>query len=305
MDTETFGRIKALRIGGSGKGSLWLDQLLIYSASEPDIDAPVIRLEAGEGSITAQVWDQAEGILPAELLRLTVDGEELSFSYDASGGFIRTELPQTERSLHVMLTAYDRSGNYNSASILLEGTGKRAFTDMDGHWARKYVEYLSGLSVISGRPAEDGTAYFDPDSQITRAEFAVMLCRWLKLDLTAYGSELRFADEDAIPFWAIDSVRAVADLGLIQGAAAADGLYFMPQQPLTRAQAAVILGRTMPGGRMRAVLPWPDAGDIPLWARTYVSELAFMGVMNGNGVTFEPNDPLTRAQAAKLLSELT
>ena len=56
---------------------------------------------------------------------------------------------------------------------------------------------------------------------------------------------------------------------------------------------------------MMSDLPWPDAGDIPVWARAYVSELAFMGVMNGNGVTFEPNGPLTRAQAAKLLSELT
>ncbi len=305
VDTETFGRIRALRIGGSGKGTLWLDQLLIFSTSDPDREAPVIRLDASDGALSAQIWDQSEGVLPLELLRLTVDGEDRTFEYDASGGLLSAELPPTDVSSHVMLTAYDRSGNYNSASILLEGTDEPVFSDMTGHWARKYVNYLSGLGVINGRPAEDGTAYFDPDSQITRAEFAVMLCRWLKLDLSAYGGELRFADDEAIPFWASDSVRAVAALGLIQGAAAADGLYFMPQQPLTRAQAAVILGRTMPGGRMMSDLPWPDAGDIPVWARAYVSELAFMGVMNGNGVTFEPNGPLTRAQAAKLLSELT
>ena len=79
----------------------------------------------------------------------------------------------------------------------------------------------------------------------------------------------------------------------------------MPKQPLTRAQAAVILGRTMEGGRMMADLPYPDAGDIPDWAVAYASELAFMGVMQGDGTGFHPGDNLTRAQAAKLLSELT
>ena len=56
---------------------------------------------------------------------------------------------------------------------------------------------------------------------------------------------------------------------------------------------------------MMADLPWPDADEIPVWSRPYVAELAFMGVMTGNGQTFDPNGPLTRAQAAKLLSELT
>ena len=305
VDTGIFGRIQALRIGGKGSGTLWLDQLLITSLPEQDLEAPVISIEAQDGSLSAQIWDQAEGVLQPELLKLTVDGKESPFDYDESAGLVSAQLPQPGHSIHVTLTACDRSGNYNSASVLIgEGTGT-AFPDMEGHWACRYVDHLHSLGVLSGRLAEDGTVYYDPDSRITRAEFAVMLCRWLKLDTAAYGNELRFADEDDIPSWACDSVRAAAALGLIYGALEKDGLYFMPQQPLTRAQAAVILGRTMPGGRMMADLSWPDAGDIPLWARGYVSELAFMGVMTGNGVTFEPNAPLTRAQAAKLLSELS
>ncbi len=305
VDTALFGRMEALRIGGSGKGSLWLDQLMISMAGEPDLEAPVLQLENGENRLNALIWDRAEGILPKEQLELTADGDALTFEYDGRLGIVTAELPETAHVVRVTLTAADRSGNYNSASLLLGNPHEPGFADMDGHWAKPYVDHLKGLGVLAGRPAEDGSVYFDPNSRITRAEFAVMLCRWLGVNADDFDGSISFTDEDAIPEWAKDSVKAVAALGLIQGAVSEQGLIFMPQQSLTRAQAAVILGRTMPGGRMMADLPWPDAGDIPEWARSYVSELAFMGVMTGDGETFDPNGPLTRAQAAKLLSELT
>ena len=305
VNTEVFGRMLALRIGGSDSGSLWLDQLMLYNTEEPDTEAPVIQMAAADGMLNAAVSDLAEGVLPASLLRLTANGEALDFQYDETTGQLTADLPQPDPCIRVVLTAYDRSGNYNSASVLVDDGAPPSFPDMTGHWASRYVDHMRSMGVIAGRLADDGSTYFDPDSKVTRAEFAVMLCRWLKIETSDYEGALRFADEDTIPSWALSSVKAAAALGLIQGSPGEEGLYFMPQQLLTRAQAAVILGRTMPGGRMLSDLPWPDAGDIPVWARTYVSELAFMGVMTGNGVAFDPNGPLTRAQAAKLLSELS
>lgn len=305
VNTDVFGRMLALRVGGSGSGTLWLDQLMVFNLEEPDTEAPVIEMEAAEGHLHAAVWDQAEGVLSAGLLRLTANGENIDFEYDDSSGQITGPLPQPDPCIRIVLTAYDRSGNYNSASVLLDSGAPPAFPDMIDHWASRYVDHMRSMGVIAGRLADDGSTYYDPDSKVTRAEFAVMLCRWLRIDTSDYEGALQFADEDDIPSWALDSVKAAAALGLIQGSPREEGLYFMPQQLLTRAQAAVILGRTMPGGRMLSDLPWPDAGDIPSWARTYVSELAFMGVMTGTGAAFEPNGPLTRAQAAKLLSELS
>ncbi len=305
VNVGLFGQIRSLRLGGSGSGTLWMDQLLAFNFDEPDLEAPVIQLEEDGNRLNALIWDRVEGILDSASLKITIDGAECPFYYDHGLGTVTMELPSADRSVHIVLTAADRSGNYNSASLLTGNGAASGFPDMTGHWAESYVNYLRGIGVLSGRPAADGSLYFDPNSRITRAEFAVMVCRWLKLDTPAVDDMPSFADDAAIPSWAADSVKAVAALGLIQGSAAEDGLYFLPKEPLTRSQAAVILGRTMPGGRMQSDLPWPDAGDIPAWARTYVSELAFMGVMTGNGETFEPNASLTRAQAAKLLAALT
>jgi hypothetical protein len=304
-DTGSCGRMAALRIDGEGSGTLWLDQLVLFSAEEADTEAPVLRLEAEDGFLTAEVQDHYEGILPVQQLALSVNGEAWPFEYDEQTGVLTAPVPETGQSARVILTAADRSGNYNSSELLVKEGGESGFPDMTDHWAQPYADHLQSIGILAGRLADDGSTYFDPDARLTRAEFAVMLCRWLRVDLSAYSDGLHFVDENDIPAWAKESVRAAASLGLIHGSASGNGLYFAPQDPLTRAQAAVILGRTMPGGRMKSDLPWPDAEDIPAWSRVYVSELAFMGIMKGNGDIFAPNAPITRAEAAKMLSQLT
>lgn len=306
VDTGRYGPLLGLRIGGSGAGSLWLDQFLLSSEETADLEPPIISIEEEGGQIRGQIRDLYDGLLPEENLLLTADGESLSFTYEPETGTLRAELLDTGKSCHIMLTAFDRSGNWNSASLLVQREGDAVFADVTTHWARTYVDYLAGLGVVEGKSESEGVSLFDPNGTVTRAEFAVMLCRWLGIDLTEDAqAAIAFADEGDIPSWARDSVMAAAARGLLQGADTERGLCFLPREALTRAQAAVILSRTMPGGRMEGDLPYPDAGEVPLWARSYVAQLSFMGVMNGSDIGLEPNAPLTRAQAAKLLTELT
>ena len=303
-ETGRYGALEALEIGGSGTGTLWMDQLLLSGEEEEDVEAPVIRMSAAEGAITADIWDRQEGILGGSCLRLTLDGEDYPFTYDPDCGVLNASLPAGGGAKHVMLYAGDNSGNYNSASILAGGASASSFPDVENHWSRSYVDYLCSRGVLNGMKDAAGNPCFMPDRSITRAEFAVMLCRWKGLSA---GDEAggAFADEQQIPAWAADSVHAAAAAGLIRGSETVSGIYFLPSEPLTRAQAAAILGRSMDGGRMSADLSFPDASEIPGWAVSYISELCFMGVMRGDGSRLDPNGYLTRAQAAKLLAELT
>lgn len=306
VDTRRYGPILGLRIGGSGSGTVYLDQLILTSEAAPDTEPPVLQMERTEEGLTAQIWDRAEGFLPASMLRLTADGEPLSFDYAEESGILTAKLPETDGSIHCLLTAYDRSGNYNTASLLIESGRETPFTDLGGCWAAPYAAYLNEHGVAAGKPADDGTLYYDPDTALTRAEFAVLLCRWLGIDTADAGDgNARFLDESAIPGWAADSVAAAVEHGLIQGSLTDEGVCFLPKEPITRAQAAVILGRTMEGGRMGADLPFDDAAEISRWAQPYVAEFAFMGIMNGEANRFDPSGSLTRAEAAYLLTELT
>ena len=305
VDTGTCGPILGLRLSGSGKGSLRLDQLVLREEAGPDTEAPVIRLSESGGTLTGEVRDLEEGVLPESLISLTADGEALAFHYDPETGRLTAELPVTVGAHHVLLKAADHSGNYHSASLFAGTAAEAPFADMGGHWAKDYVSYLYGIGIVNGREDPEGVLCYDPNTPMTRAEFAVMLCRWLKLEETETENAVPFADASEIPGWALDSVMAASARGLIQGSETDRGLCFLPGDPITRAQAAVLLGRTMPAGRMRADLSFQDASEIPGWAEGYVAELAFMGVMNGHEGVLDPRGSLTRAQAAKLLAEFT
>ena len=303
-ETGRYGALKALEISGSGRGTLWMDQLLLSSEKEADVEAPVIRMNVSETTLTADIWDRQEEILGVERLRLTVDGADHPFVYDPDTGVLSAALPENSEASHVMLFAEDNSGNYNSASVLTGSVGAPFFPDVKDHWAQPYVDYLCSQGVLNGMRDADGNPCFQPNRSITRAEFAVMLCRWMGLGNESDDKTV-FADEGSIPAWAVDSVHAAAAAGLIRGSETESGICFLPSESLTRAQAAAILGRSMAGGRMSADLPFPDASEIPSWAVSYISELCFMGVMRGDGTRLDPGGDLTRAQAAKLLTELT
>ena len=299
-----FHGLDALSVRGKGAGTIWIDQVLVSNDSLPDLEPPEIELDAYGTQITAKIYDQVNGPLDRDALRLLLDGKEVSFGYDPVSGVLKAETKDDELMHRVTLIAKDDSGNIASESIMIEGATSKPFADMNGHWAEEYAGYLYGRGVIAGRETADGLL-FDPNTPVTRAEFAVLLSRWLDLDDS--GAEMQsFSDADQIPDWALKSINAVSSLGLIQGEKAGDTLWFKPMTPLTRAQAATILGRTLEGGRLYADLVFKDSNAIPDWAAPYVSLMCYMGVLNGfEDGTFRPDDILTRAQAAKLLTTMS
>lgn len=306
IDTGGHGGACALRLEGGGSGTLWLDQLLLTDHAQPDLTPPVLQLSADGPLLTGTVRDDMDGCPDPEQLTLMLDGVPLAFDYESVTGGITALAEDNGRCRRAVLTGRDLSGNVHSVSVVLPGATSLSFPDLEQHWSREDVNYLASLGVIHGRAMEDGSVCFDPDSPVSRMEFAVMLCRWLKLDPVSASEEPAFADEAALPDWALDSVRTAAAYGLIQGERTSEGTVFRPRDPMTRAQAATVLGRTLEAGRMGADLAFADAEDTPDWALGYVSELGFLGVLRGdqNGL-LHPNDPLTRAQAAKLLGMLT
>ncbi len=305
--TREYGGIEGLQLEGSAAGTIWLDQLLLTDYADPDLEPPVVRLHTEGALISGSLSDLVDGGLKPENITLLVDGEELPFSYDPVTGSLQALAEESPKLRRATLRASDLSGNRICVSAALEGESSGVFADLDGHWSEPYANYLYGLDVISGKPGPEDTLYFDPDSPISRAEFAVMLCRWLKVDTESYQEiTVEFTDEWDIPAWAAPAARAAATLGLIKGEGSAEGVAFKPASTLTRAQAATILGRTQEGGQMCADLAFTDARDIPAWAGRYVAELVFRGVLSGyEDGYFLPNGTLTRAQAAKILCEMT
>ena len=197
----------------------------------------------------------------------------------------------------------DASGNIGRASVDIDSYNMdHKFSDINDYWAATYVDFLYNANITTGY--SDGT--FRPNQNISRAQFAVMLYRYLKLDENKYADvALPFADLDNIPEYAIPAVKALYTEGVISGAEKNGRLYFNPNNALTRAQAAAMIGRTQAKGYALADLTFTDSGKIPGYADYYIRTMAAQGVINGySDGSFKPHSNITRGQMAKILYNL-
>ena len=117
-------------------------------------------------------------------------------------------------------------------------TGDSTFTDVtSGHWAVDAITWAAQNDIVAGI----GGNLYDPDSNVTREQFAVMLYKYARFkgyDLTAAGDLTQFPDDGSISSWAETALSWANGKGLINGNE--DGT-LAPGGTATRAQAASIL----------------------------------------------------------------
>ncbi len=168
-----------------------------------------------------------------------------------------------------------------------------SFTDTATHWASGAINKLVGLGAVTGYA--DGT--FKPDKTISRAEFAVMLAKALKL---APGESKVFGDTAS--HWAKDAIASVAEAGLVSGFS---GGRFGPDDPITREQMAVMISNAARLKGTGTKLAFADSAQISSWASDAVNIAVQGGLMTGyQDHTFRPQALSTRAEAVTVIVNL-
>lgn len=103
-----------------------------------------------------------------------------------------------------------------------------------GAYYEEYVAWGLENKIVSGT-SEDK---FSPNKEITREEMAVMMANYVKYKGYDYElNELYFSDVDSISSWALESVKILNDLKIMQGNS--DGTY-NPKKVATRAEIATV-----------------------------------------------------------------
>ena len=184
--------------------------------------------------------------------------------------------------------------NETSTPALQTGEGFM-FRDMTDHWAKTDVMNMYKAGIVSGVTADT----FEPDRSITRAEFATLVAKALKLESAkAYFGDVKESD------WFTGFVGAAAKAGIIAGS---DG-NFRPNDNITREEMAVIvvkayeyLGKTAES----ANLTFSDNEEVSSWAEGYVAKAVGAGLISGMGDNmFAPKANATRAQSASLIARI-
>lgn len=232
-------------------------------------------------------------------------GENANVTHDV-GYFL---VPGKEIAISVM-TEVTTTGDFNEAQAIGNPivqsvakavynvlTDNEKFTDVKpGHWAESLIGEAVAANVVKGTT----DSAFEPERNITRAEFVALLVR--SLGLTASSETQPFADVPSHAWYATD-VAAAQAAGIALGS---DGA-FRPNASISRAEVVSLITRAYEYKHGLLAMDsstssFRDSKSIPSWASEAVTKAGSLQLVNGypDG-TFRPESPATRAEAVKII----
>ncbi|MFC1748434.1 S-layer homology domain-containing protein [Pseudomonadota bacterium] len=174
--------------------------------------------------------------------------------------------------------------------------GKKYPWDIDGHWAEIYVRRLFDLCIVEGY----GDRSFRPNRNVSRAELT-------KMALYAKGIEPKkgcYDNDCGSPFMDLDRwqgpwIRKAFDLGIVRGYSRGR---FAPNRSMTRAEAVKVVLSTY--GVRPTNTNDSFFNDVEGWSTGWIEAAHNLGIVQGIGNgNFDPNRPVTRAEAAKIIAK--
>ena len=149
------------------------------------------------------------------------------------------------------------------------------YSDMEGHPAHNASLTLAAQGIMVGR-IRGAVSYFEPDAYVSRGEFQEII-------LSAIGSN----QADDYVFSNIE-----------------EDLLPTLDNPLTRAEAAVMVTRLIYAGEVAPIRPFNDADFVPAWAVDSLATLRGAGLISTRGGYIRPMDNITRGETAEIAAAL-
>lgn len=176
----------------------------------------------------------------------------------------------------------------------IENPGEpKFFSDVpDDFWAKPAIVALSSRGVISG--LDNNT--FQPNKQITRAEFAGMIQKGF--EKAKVKDAIKFTDLKN-GYWATTAIEEATQTGFMAGY---PGGVFKPDQSIPRVEmlSAIATGINLKPNSdpVQVLSKYSDGKDMPKWAISKVSSAVEAGLILPNSTQLAPNQIATRADAA-------
>ena len=202
-------------------------------------------------------------------------------------------------------TAADPAGNLSREATvtiqILKPVDGKQYTDTIGDSCRFAAEWMRNTGLFEGEKV-GGQSCFNPDETVSRGEFMSMLVQMLQIPTEEVSYEGIPADTPdwLKPYWA-----AAMRSGLTAGLPAEETDGFLLQEPITGAEAAVMLQNVLDLSvsvqPMEALEIRSTDGkvDIPTWAAGALNTMA------ENGILFVAEENMTRREMAEILYQVS
>lgn len=175
--------------------------------------------------------------------------------------------------------------------------GSDEITDISGHWAQEAILQWQEDELIF----KDSNGKFNPDKEITRAEYITFINRMLGLKDTSKEAE-KYKDLEQNSWYYKEFAKALA-AGYISGTGTSS---MSPKTLISKQEAIVIFSRAVDfssGTVDKTILDGvKDANEIADWAKNAVAAAISSGYADGSEGKLKPLDKLTRAGAVAMLN---
>ncbi len=257
----------------------------------------------GYGTLTA--YDPEGDALVFEVVRAPQHGL-LLMTDSTNGEYVYLPRIGYTGSDSFQYVARDMYGNYSASAQVQVQVEKPSvlvsYADMQGRRDYNAALTMAEAGIMQGTELDDKT-YFYPEQTVSRLEFLTMAMQAVGIGSVPTVSDTGFMDDKNIPADAKGYVAAAYSLGYIKGSTDSEGnLCFLPDETITRAEAAVILRRMVDADAAELTPAFADSSDIPAWASEAISTLSSLGVMTPSGGVISPNSEVTRGQTAMMLA---
>lgn len=239
----------------------------------------------------------------------------------ANKTFLTTEAMKKEFNNRVDVALLNESGKQNNSSTSSSGGGSKGsgggfvikndtyaqledkknnsgtmsdvdiFSDIENvSWAKPSINYLHLKGIISGV----GDGKFAPQKSILREEFAKMIVGALGVYDENAMSEF---DDSQFSDWHYSYISSAYYANLMNGVS---NYEFGVGKVVTRQDFALVCARAL--NLKDCISTFNDNDSISDYAKGAVGAMQNLGIMQGDGDNiFRPNDPVTRAEAAKVI----
>ncbi len=179
------------------------------------------------------------------------------------------------------------------------------FKDAASHWAKEAINDMGSRMVVTGTDND----LYEPDRDITRAEFATVMVRALGLKP---GTGSNFFSDVSASQWYCEYIQTASQYGIVSGYG--DGR-FGPMDKITREQAMVMVSRAMKITGLKAGLAegdvdtllagFGDSEHAAAYAKESIAACIKTGIVSGkSGKMLAPKDEVTRAEVAVIVRRL-
>ena len=191
-------------------------------------------------------------------------------------------------------------GKHSDVSVMPITAPDKAFDDVTNHENKQAILALASRQIINGKSESS----FDPQANMTRAEYAAIITRGLGL---AQGTAGDFEDVSA-GSWYAGYIATAYKYGIVKGVSATE---FNPEGTITKQEAAVMTARAaalcgldtqMHENAVRDMLAqFDDTAAVADWAKDALAFCYQEGILSQQELEIAPDTLIKRAQIAQML----